>query len=82
MDTEPEEKKFDCVKWTREVRDRINEEIADMSFAELSQWLDRRVQEDPFFARIPTARKPARPPTARATARGAGSSGARTGDGT
>ena len=31
MDTESEEKKFDCVKWTRGVRDRINEEIADMS---------------------------------------------------
>ena len=82
MTNETGAKPFDCVKSMREIRNRINSEIADMSYAELSQWLDRQVQEDPFFARIPTARKPARPPTERAAGREAGSSGAKTGDGT
>lgn len=80
MTNETGAKPFDCVKSMREVRNRINSEIADMSYAELSQWLDRQVQEDPFFARIPTTRKSARPPTEPATAREAGFSGARTGD--
>ena len=79
--SETTSKAFDCVKSMREIRNRINSEIADMSYAELSQWLDRQVQEDPFFARIPTTPKPARPPMERATARETGSSGARTGDG-
>lgn len=39
-DPQRQEKASDCVKWTREVRDRINEKIADMSYAELSQWLE------------------------------------------
>ena len=81
MTNETGAKPFDCVKSMREIRNRINAEIADMSYAELSQWLDRQVQEDPFFARIPIARKPARSPMERATAREAGSSGTRTGDG-
>ena len=42
MKSEPREKKFDCVKWTREVRDRINEQIADMSGEELREWLSQR----------------------------------------
>ncbi len=59
MNEQPtQEKAFDCVKWTREVRDRINEKIADMSYAELSQWLEEGVRKNPFFSRIPVARKP------------------------
>ena len=45
-------KSFDCVKSVRELRDRISAEIANMSYEELRQWLDARVQQDPFFGRI------------------------------
>ncbi len=82
MTSETGSKQFDCVKSMREIRNRISAEIADMSYAELSRWLDRRVREDPLFARIPNARKPARPSTVRAGARDASSSGAGIGDGT
>ena len=34
MTNEIREKSFDCVKWTREVRDRHYEETKDMSFEE------------------------------------------------
>ena len=36
------EKDFDCVKWTREVRDRIYEETKHMTLAEYRQWLESR----------------------------------------
>ena len=49
-------KSFDCVKSVREIRDRVSAEIADMSYEELRRWLDARVQQDPFFARIPQFR--------------------------
>ncbi|WP_420440662.1 hypothetical protein [Candidatus Palauibacter sp.] len=58
MTSETERKPFDCVKSMREIRNRISGEIADMSYAELSRWLEMRVREDPFFARIPKSRKP------------------------
>ena len=51
MKSEPTVKRFDCVKWTREVRDRINEEIADMSGEELQEWFSRR-PTDPVLARL------------------------------
>ena len=51
MKSEPTVKRFDCVKWTREVRDRINEEIADMSGEELREWFSRR-PTDPVLARL------------------------------
>lgn len=82
MTSETERKPFDCVKSMREIRNRISAEIADMPYAELSQWLDKRVREDPFFARIPNARKPARLPMERVGTREAGSSSAAIGDGT
>lgn len=56
MKSEPREKKFDCVKWTREVRDRINEEIADMSGEELREWFSQR-PTDPVLARLFDRRK-------------------------
>lgn len=56
--SETERKPFDCVKSMRAIRNRISAEIADMSYADLSRWLDRRVREDPFFARIPKSSKP------------------------
>ncbi|MDE0104664.1 MAG: hypothetical protein OXN89_19995 [Bryobacterales bacterium] len=55
---------FDCVKWTRQVRDQISAEIKDMSSEELRQWLDAAAQRDPFFSRIPRSR-----PSDRARAR-------------
>ena len=82
MKTETGEKGFDCVKWTRSTRDRISAEIRDMSYEELRQWLDAQVQQEPFFARIPNARKPARPPMEQAGVREAGSSSVTIGDGT
>lgn len=42
---------FDCVKWIREVRDWINEEIADMTGEELREWFARR-PTDPVLARL------------------------------
>ena len=36
------EKAFDCVKWTRQVRDRIYEETKDMTLAEYRKWLESR----------------------------------------
>ena len=36
------EKDFDCVKWTREARDRIYGETKDMTLAEYRQWLESR----------------------------------------
>lgn len=57
MKSESRKKKtFDCVKWTREVRDRINEEIADMSGEELRDWLSQR-PTDPVLARLFDRRK-------------------------
>ncbi len=78
MTNETERKRFDCVKSMREIRDRISAEIADMSYGDLSRWLERRVREDPFFARIPNARKPARRGPGRVGVRDAGASSAAT----
>ena len=56
MTSESREKEFDCVKWTREVRDRINDQIADMSGEELREWLSQR-PTDPVLARLFDRRK-------------------------
>ena len=56
MTSENRTTSFDCVKSAREIRDRVSAEIANMSYEELRQWLDARVQQDPFFARIPEFR--------------------------
>ena len=52
MNRETRVKSFDCVKWTRETRDRINAEIQDMSHEELSRWFDSRRPTDPFLAEL------------------------------
>ena len=49
-------KAFDCVKWTREVRDRINAELAGMSPEERRRRLNATARKDPYFARIPKSR--------------------------
>ena len=53
------EKPFDCVKWTRETRDRINEKLAAMSPEECLEWLNRR-PTDSFLAKLWDRRKPPR----------------------
>ena len=45
-------KSFDCLKWTRETRDRISAEIRDMSDDELRRWLEARRPQDPFLATL------------------------------
>ena len=47
---------FDCVKWTREVRDRINAKLAGMSPEERRRRLNAAASKDPYFARIPKSR--------------------------
>ena len=54
--SESSAKAFDCVKWTREVRDRINAELAGMSPEERRRRLNAAVRKDPYFARIPKSR--------------------------
>lgn len=45
-------KSYDCVKWTRETRDRISAEIRDLSDEELRRWLEARRPQDPFLATL------------------------------
>ena len=59
--SEKEPKKFDCVKSMREIRDQISAEIADMSFDELSHWLEEQVKNDPYFSRVPVIEPQIRP---------------------
>ena len=49
-------KVFDCVKWTREIRDRINAELAEMTREERRRRLNAAARKDPYFARIPKSR--------------------------
>ena len=49
MATEPP-KEFDPVHFIRETRDRISEEIKDMSWPELRRSLDAQRPKDPFPA--------------------------------
>ena len=39
------EKKFDCVKMTREIRDKIYEEIKDMSDAEQVEYFNEKAKK-------------------------------------
>ncbi len=75
MTSESRTKRFDCVRSMREIRDRISAEIAEMSYEELRRWLDARVQEDPFFARIPKYRTSDAFETVHDSGRGAQSAG-------
>ena len=53
-----EEKAFDCLKWTREARDRINAEIAGMSMEEELRWWESRRPTNPVLAKQWETRKP------------------------
>ncbi len=61
---------FDSVESMREIRNQISNEIAAMSYAELSRWLDKGVRENSVFARMPITRRSARPPMERTGAAG------------
>lgn len=50
-DDSPNAKEFDCVKWTRKIRNRIYEETRHMSREEYRQWL-RRCPKDPRLAEM------------------------------
>lgn len=56
MESEAEGKSFDCVKMTREIRDKIYEETKHMSRSEIIEWYNAAALEDPFFARIREAK--------------------------
>ena len=45
-------KRFDCVKFTREVRDRISAEIKDMNHEELQAYLDAGPRKHPLWTGI------------------------------
>ena len=70
MKSEVGEKAFDCVKWTRSTRDRINAEIRNMSHEELQRWLDAQRPTDPFLAELFDRREA--PEAGRPFIRGAG----------
>jgi hypothetical protein len=49
---EPVSKTFDCVQNMRQVRNRISEEIADMSHEELVKWIRGHDYADPLLQRL------------------------------
>jgi len=50
--SEPSSKSYDCVQSMREIRDRLSEETADMSYEELTVWLRDRTYSDPLLERL------------------------------
>jgi hypothetical protein len=50
--TKASSKSFDCVQSMRQIRDRLSEEIADMSHDDLAQWLRAHQYSDPFLQRL------------------------------
>jgi len=45
-------KSFDCVQSMRQTRDRLSEEIAEMSYGDLTRWLRSYQYSDPFLQRL------------------------------
>ena len=56
MPSECKAKRFDCVKFTREVRAQIDAEIKDMNHEELQAYLDAGPRQHPLWTRIPESR--------------------------
>ena len=52
MTTTREKQGFDCVKTTREIRDRLGVELAGMSPEDRVQWLNSRDFSDPLLRRL------------------------------
>ena len=57
MTTTRETKGFDCVKTTREIRDRLGVELAGMSPEDRVQWLNTRDFSDPLLRRLVNRRR-------------------------
>ena len=53
-----EKQGFDCVKTTREIRDRVSVELAGMSPEDRVQWLNSRDFSDPLLRRIVNRLRP------------------------
>lgn len=49
------EKDFDCMKWLRETRKRMNEKMASMTSEEFCRQINEAADKDPFFSQIPKA---------------------------
>lgn len=45
-------KTFDCVQNMREVRDKLNAEIEDMTYDEMLRWIRSRRYTDPILERL------------------------------
>ena len=58
MMTTREKKEFDCVKTTREIRDRLSVELAGMSLEDRIQWLNSRDFSDPLLRRLVNRLRP------------------------
>lgn len=52
MTTETPAKKFDCIRFVREVRAQHYRETKDMSWKEYRQWLDAQRPTDPRLAAL------------------------------
>lgn len=52
MTTTRDKNGFDCVKTTREIRDRLSVELAKMSPEERVRWLNSRDFSDPLLRRL------------------------------
>ncbi len=52
MRSDPRVDSFDCVASMREARDRIDAEIAGMSYDELERWLRTKRYSDPVLQRL------------------------------
>lgn len=52
MSAEPFPRKFDCVQWTRETRDRLAVKFEGMSPEERVQWYENWRPKDPFLAEL------------------------------
>jgi hypothetical protein len=49
---ETKEKSFDCVRSMRQIRDRLSEELAGMSYDEIETWLRSHRYSDPLLQRL------------------------------
>ena len=56
--TTTREKGFDCVKTTREIRDRLSVELAGMTPEERVRWLNSRDFSDPLLCRLVNRLRP------------------------
>ena len=59
MNSEVGEKTFDCVKWTREVRDRISERIRKRSTDGVIRWHRGKRPSNPRLAELYDRMEPA-----------------------